>query len=225
MRTFQPQPIQYKFLSSATAGVFSGYAATYGGAPDRHGDVILPGAFTKSLARHTSEGTRPALLWQHDQTAPIGVWEHFDDSPEGLRANGRLTLDVPQAKSAHALMRDDALALSIGFRVPAGGMKQGDHGGSLLTEIDLLEISVVALPANASARITSVKCFDATDPNPREFERAARDALGLSAREAKRLMSGGWNGLVRDERPDDSDQLAAIAAKLQNITKALKGAR
>jgi len=85
-------------------------------------------------------------------------------------------------------------------------------------------VSLVAIAANPNARIVSVKCaFDPACPNPRDFERAARDALGLSAREAKRLMAGGWNGLVRDELGDNSEELARIAATLQNITATLRG--
>ncbi|CJK78788.1 prophage LambdaSa2%2C protease [Streptococcus pneumoniae] len=224
MRAFQAAPIQFKFSAGDEAGTFSGIASPYGGEPDAHGDLIAPGAYTKTLAQHEAKGTRPALLWQHDQSNPVGVWLKFEDTPEGLLAHGKLTTDVPQAKAAHALMRDGALALSIGYMIPAGGAEI-KNGARLLKQIDLVEVSLVALPANTSARITSVKSFDPVNPNPRDFERSVRDALGLSAREAKRLMAGGWNGLVRDEQPDDSAELAAIAAKLQSITQALQGQR
>lgn len=220
MRTFQTAPLQFKFAAGDEPGTFTGYASTYGGEPDSYGDLIAPGAYSKTLSRHASSGTRPALLWQHDQTSPVGVWLGFEDTAEGLLARGKLTMDVPQAKAAHALMKDGALALSIGYSVPRGGAELID-GARLLKEIDLHEVSLVAIPANTSARIISVKSFDPT--NPREFERSVRDALGLSAREAKRLMSGGWNGLVREEQPDNSEELAAIAAKLQRITDTLLG--
>ena len=223
MRPFQTAPLQYKYAADDSVGSFTGYASTFGGEPDFHGDIIAPGAFTKSLAKHAAAGTRPALLWQHDQSNPIGVWDSFDEDAQGLLASGRFTLDVPQAKAAYALAKDGALALSIGYTIPPGGAELVD-GARLLKEIDLVETSLVAIAANPNSRIVSVKCaFDPESPNPREFERAARDALGLSAREAKRLMSGGWNGLVRDEQPDDSTELAQIAAKLQNITATLRG--
>ncbi|PLW82659.1 HK97 family phage prohead protease [Kineobactrum sediminis] len=210
---------QVQKFAAGEAGQFSGLAATYGGDPDRHGDTIAPGAFTASLARHDAEGTRPAMLWQHDHTAPVGAWLKFTDSAEGLAADGKLTLDVPVAKSAHALMKDQVLALSIGANIPAGGRQSGDTG-DVLTEIDLIEVSLVAVPANTRARITSVKSFDPT--NPREFERSVRDALGLSVRETKRLLAGGWTGLVREEQSDDSAELAAIAAKLTAINASLR---
>lgn len=220
MRTFQTAPLQFKFAAGDEHGTFTGYASTYGGDPDSYGDLIAPGAYSKTLARHEGAGTRPALLWQHDQTSPVGVWLGFEDTAEGLVAHGKLTMDVPQAKAAHALMKDGALALSIGYSVPRGGAELVD-GARLLKEVELHEVSLVAMPANTSARIINVKSFDPT--NPREFERSVRDALGLSAREAKRLMSGGWNGLVREEQPDNSEELAVIATKLQRITATLLG--
>lgn len=223
MRPFQTAPLHLKFAAHEDLGSFTGYASTFGGEPDHHGDLIAPGAFTKSLAKHAAAGTRPALLWQHDQTNPVGVWTSFEQDAQGLLANGRLTLDVPQAKAAHALAKDGALALSIGYTIPPGGAELV-NGARLLKEIDLVEVSLVGIAANPSARIVSVKSvFDPANPNPRDFERAARDALGLSAREAKRLMAGGWNGLVREEQADDSAELAQIAAKLQRITQSLQG--
>jgi len=221
MQTFQSAPIELKFAPSDQPGEFVGFASTFGGEPDAYGDIIAPGAFAKSLAAHAAAGTRPALLWQHDQKNPIGVWVELRETEIGLLAKGRLTLDVPQAKSAHALMRDDALSLSIGYSVPAGGAELRD-GARVLKQINLHEISAVAMPANPRARITGVKAYDPDAPNIREFEVAARDALGLSAREVKRLLSGGWNALIRDEQADNSVELAAIAAKLQKITAQLR---
>lgn len=224
MRTFQTAPLQLKFAADETAsGEFSGFAATYGGEPDSYGDIIAPGAFAASLTHHEQKSTRPALLWQHDQTQPVGIWTGFEDTAQGLLAHGRLTLDVPQAKAAHSLMKDGALALSIGYSVDAGGAEL-KNGARLLKAITLHEVSLVALPANTNARITSVKsAFDPENPNPRTFEKAARDALGLSASQAKRLMSGGWSRLAREESDLDPEELTAIAVKLQRITEALKG--
>lgn len=223
MRPFQTAPLHFKFAADETVGSFTGYASTFGGEPDLHGDLIAPGAFSASLAKHAADGTRPALLWQHDQANPIGVWNSFQEDSQGLLSSGRLTLDVPQGKSAHALAKDGALALSIGYTIPPGGAELV-NGIRLLKMIDLVEVSLVGIAANPNARVLSVKsAFDPANPNPRDFERAARDVLGLSAREAKRLMSSGWSGLVREEQTDDSVELARIAATLQNITAALQG--
>ncbi|MBF8641813.1 MULTISPECIES: HK97 family phage prohead protease [Pseudomonas] len=221
MRPFQTLPLQLKFNTSEQTGSFIGYASTFDNEPDRSGDLIASGAFIKSLAKHKADGTRPALLWQHDQANPVGVWESLQEDAQGLLGHGRLTMDVPLAKAAYALAKDGALALSIGYTIPHGGAELV-NGARLLKEIDLVEISLVGVAANPLARILSVKT--AFDPeNPREFERFARDALGLSARQIKRFMGGGWSALVGDQQPDNSKELADIAAKLQDITKSLQG--
>lgn len=213
-------PLLTKFSAPDQAGVFRGLASTFGGEPDDYGDIVEHGAFAKSLADHTSAGTKPALLFGHDMSQPIGTWLHLSETREGLEVIGKLTLDVAKAREAHALMKDGALALSIGYRVRPGGSEIDKRGVQVLKELDLMEVSAVALPANRNARITQVKgVFN----SPQEFERAVRDGLGLSARQAKRLCAGGWSAMVRDEPAASTEpELLAIAKQLQSITHNLK---
>ena len=63
-------PLEAK--AEGAAGIVSGYASTFGGMPDSYGDVIAVGAFADSLKQHKAANTRPALLWSHDQSSPIG---------------------------------------------------------------------------------------------------------------------------------------------------------
>ncbi len=193
------------------AGTFTGYASTFGGLPDAYGDIIAPGAFAASLAAHAAAGTNPAMLWSHDQSQPLGVWTSVTEDAKGLAVSGRLLIeDVPQAATAYALMKANALGLSIGYKVTA----QTDSTPNVLQAVDLYEISLVAIPANSQAQITSVKS------SPREFERQVREALGLSARQAKRLCAGGFAAMVRDE-PDDGDDLAELAEQIKSITSTI----
>lgn len=223
MNRFSSAPLQLKFSANGSeAGSFTGYASTYGGAPDSYGDIIAPGAYAKSLARHDAAGTRPAMIWQHDQANPVGVWLKFDDTEDGLVAHGKLTLDVPQAKSAHSLMRDGALALSIGYTVPSGGAEIVG-GARLLKEIDLVEVSLVALPANTNARITAVKSMAECETS-RDFEALVRDALGLSRRQAKTLTGLAWPALSsRDgEEAGDNEQVLAALKAASNTIRGFK---
>lgn len=200
-------------------GEFVGLASTFGGEPDSYGDIVVHGAFSKSLATHKAKGTRPALLWGHDMLTPIGTWLDVKETSVGLEVRGRLTLEVAKAKEAHALMRDEALALSIGYRVNPNGSHFKD-GIQYLKDVELLEVSTVAVPANTNARITQVKSLH---NSPQDFERTVRDVLGLSARQAKRLCAGGWSAMVRDEPSVMTEpNLLAIAEQLQSITKSLR---
>ena len=121
---------------------------------------------------------------------------------------GELILEVQQAREALALMKGGALdALSIGFRVPKGGAVIDQRTGvRRLKQIDLLEISLVTFPANPKARVTGVKArLDAGElPSERDFERLLREA-GLSQREAKGFISGGYRAFAERRDPDKLD--------------------
>ncbi len=65
-------------------GVFSGYASLYAVA-DTQGDVVERGAFRASLEAWRTKGRRPAMLWQHDPSAPIGLWTDLEEDATGLR--------------------------------------------------------------------------------------------------------------------------------------------
>jgi HK97 family phage prohead protease len=203
------------------AGVFEGIASAYNGV-DSYGDTIAPGCFAASLERHSAAGTRPALLFSHDPGQPLGFWQDMREDAVGLRVKGKLTLGVDRAREAHALMKDGALGLSIGYQVDdwAPGAKPGQR---ILKAVTLYEVSLVAMAADSSARILGVKSFSTI----RDFESAARDALGLSSREAKRLAAGGYDSLMRRDDGDQSEELAELVraigartAELKSITKA-----
>jgi HK97 family phage prohead protease len=159
------------------SGTFEGFAATYD-TVDLQGDAISPGAFKKTL----SEGSRVLpLLWQHDQSQPIGRVE-LTDSPKGLIARGKLILSVPRAREAHTLMKEGVVkGLSIGYRTikeqAAGAVRR-------LKEIALYEVSLVTIAANPEAAITSVKAQDPAGDMEvlNAFRNAARDVRDFHAR-------------------------------------------
>lgn len=202
----------FKLATVEEAGRFAGYASTFGGPADSFGDVIAPGAFARSLAEHKAAGSAPAMLWQHDSHSLIGRWSAVTEDERGLAVEGKLTLEVQRAREAYALMQDGALnGLSIGFRTRASRLQQG--GGRVLTDIELLEISLVTLPANSGARIGDVKAgtkYGAGEiATIRDYEAALRDGLGFTPRAAKRLAAGGWPALAEREVRDGRDALAA----------------
>jgi hypothetical protein len=80
-----------------------------------------------------------------------------------------------------------------------------------LKEVELVEASLVALAMNPKARIGAVKA------SPRAFETKLRTDLGLSAREARRLMAGGWSAYRKQ-----SPQQRAAAEFLSELADALE---
>jgi len=220
--------LEIKFVG-AEDGVVEGYAATFGGPPDSYGHLIAPGAFVRSLSEHQAAGTAPVFLWSHDPAAPIGRWESVREDATGLQVSGRLNLSTFAGREAHAHLRDrDITGFSIGYRVPKGGMASGNDGTILLKDLDLLEISVVAMPANTRARVTQVNSIT-TLSSRSELERALRGEipLQLSRGAAAKIAAHGWPGLVGDDSDDQLLDFSPLGERIdQAITDlhALKGA-
>ena len=196
-------------------GVFEGYASVFNVVDDGL-DVVRRGAFTNSLA----SGNKVRLLWQHDQSQPIGVWDELAEDERGLFVKGRLIAGVKKADEAMALLKAGALdSMSIGYRVirasdEAGGRVRG------LDEVELVEISLVTFPMLREALVTDVKAITTI----REFERTMRDA-GFSQTEAKAIAANGYKGLASRRDVDELEPEAKgqdVAPFLDQIRR-LKG--
>lgn len=135
-------------------GLFVGYGSVFN-VRDRGGDIVLPGAFTKSLKTYPPGKVK--MLWQHDTTEPVGVWTSLVEDARGLKAEGRLILDTEKGREAYALLKAGAVdGLSIGFRTLKDSFDR-KSGARLLHEVELREISIVTFAMNEDAKITKVK--------------------------------------------------------------------
>jgi len=190
-------------------GTIEGYGSVFG-VRDTYDDVIAPGAYLASLTAHKSAGTMPAMLWQHDATAPIGVWLEMVEDAKGLHIKGKLALDTVKGAEAYALLKMGALnGLSIGF-VSKEWAYDRDTDVRTLTEVDLWEVSLVTFPANEMARITGVKAADVAGIKTiRQAEQALRGA-GFSADTAKAFLAE-VKRIALDER-DAHEAAAALKA-------------
>ena len=128
----------------------SGYASLFG-TPDDALDLVLRGAFRRSIRERGAGGIR--FLWQHDPARPIGVWESVREDARGLHLSGRLVTTTQAGRDAAALVGEGALdGLSIGFRTrsarrdPASGIRR-------IHDIDLWEVSLVTFPLHPLARL------------------------------------------------------------------------
>jgi HK97 family phage prohead protease len=140
-------------LKSLTGqGVFEGLAAVYGNT-DLQGDVIEPGAFSKTIRE---KGEVP-ILWQHDASDPIGLGK-LSDSAAGLVVTGTLAIESPTAQKAYGLLKRGIVkGLSIGFDEVKAKMVNGVRR---LSEVRLWEVSIVTFAANSQALVTDVKSGD-----------------------------------------------------------------
>lgn len=139
--------------SISETGTFEGLLSPYGNV-DGGGDVVEPGAYTKTLK---DNGAKVPMLWQHQTDMPIGDMT-LDDRTDGLWCKGRLLLELPGAQTAYACIKAGIVrGLSIGFQTMRD---QIENGVRHLKEIRLYEGSIVTFPQNELAVVTSVKQAD-----------------------------------------------------------------
>jgi HK97 family phage prohead protease len=196
------------------AGEISGYASAFDGPPDSYGDVIAKGAFLRTLAGHKREGTMPAMLWSHDQSAPIGRWLDMAEDDAGLHVRGRLNLETTRGKDAYEHLKSgDIGGLSIGWLLPEGGAKKLGFGTQLITDVELVEVSVVAVPANRRARVGGIKALSKKS----ELIDLLREG-GLPKAAAERVAAGGWPALSGEDHQNAID----FAAEIKRAAEQLK---
>ncbi|MBB4210991.1 hypothetical protein EV659_103241 [Rhodothalassium salexigens DSM 2132] len=130
--------------------VIDGYASIFDHADDG-GDLIRPGAFARSLADRAARDVK--LLWQHDPTQPVGTILALGEDARGLHVRARVMRALRPGAEALALLRVGALdGLSIGFRARHSG-RDPATGLRILTDVDLIEVSLVTFPMQRLARV------------------------------------------------------------------------
>lgn len=212
-------------------GVFEGYASVFG-ARDSYNEMVEPGAFVESLVKHKREGTSPLMLWQHDPWSPIGVWDEIVEDNKGLRVKGHLLPGVQKADEALILLKGGAIqGLSIGYREI--DTEPDDKTGTVyLKKLELIEVSIVSMPALKRARIDTLKA-DASKmlakklaagdrPTTREWEKGLR-GLGLSQKQAERAVSLCLKGTQGD--PEIRTEMVAVKSELLRMQKKIDGFR
>jgi HK97 family phage prohead protease len=124
-------------------GTFRGYGSVFNNLECDYG-VVCPGAFKHSLARQT----RVKKLWQRRSSESLGSFTSLRGDDKGLLAEGRINLGTEKGREADALLKaGDMGGLSIGYRVKDFEVEK-PTGVRFLKELDLIEMSLVTLPAN-----------------------------------------------------------------------------
>lgn len=179
---------------------FSGYLSTFGNV-DSYGDIILPGAFAKTLAHRQW----PVQMFYNHRLGAIGKYPLLEEDDAGLKFEGELTPGHSKASDVEAGLKHGAITgMSIGFMIPKGGAVPRDPEndpsgwkGLVIKEIDLFEGSVVDMPANVLAQITDVRdALGATllrdleqATTIREIEEVLRGSAGFSRRAVEVLTT------------------------------------
>lgn len=188
----------------ADGGEITAYASTFDRIPDSYGDIVAPGAFTKSLEEWRESGRPIPLLFGHRTDDPrmnIGAVVDAVEDEKGLLVRAKFDPDSEIAQYTRKLVMEGRLAkLSFAYEtldsapvVLDGGVKANE-----LRELKLYEVSLVPIPANDMTFIVDAKAGDDGDTDNGVHEKEAEDVVEEKA----------------DTKADDatsiSDALAAI---------------
>jgi HK97 family phage prohead protease len=184
-------------------------------------ETILPGAFKRTISERAG---KIKLLASHNRQAfPLANIESLSEAADGLRMAASMP-NTTAGNDALTLVRDGiASGLSIGFQVAAGGQKwNDDYTARSISEIKLMEISLVAEPAYAEAGVTGVRDIDGEDPealaDALEALRAGdatEDQIALVTR-AHTSFGEALASLVNDPEPEVPQSIREAMADLYN---------
>jgi HK97 family phage prohead protease len=204
--------IRVEIKAIAEDGTFEGLLSTYGNV-DKGGDLVEPGAYTKTMRERSGE---VPLLWQHDPHEPIGKLE-LSDTAEGLRVKGTLMLDLPTAKKAYLLIKNQVIkGLSIGYEVVK---KEMTGGVRRLKEIKLYEGSIVTFPMDELALISAVKRARAEQKDDFNEEWAETQLLSASY-QMRSALCNALDSFLYDDSLTREERLSGIDTSIQQFSDA-----
>lgn len=180
------------FKANAEQGLLSGYASQFW-VVDSYGECTAPGCFQKSITERGPKSATPRILLRYEHTETIGTHTAMSEDASGLQIEAKVSDDGMYGTAVRRQLADEVpYGLSIGFRrigwrtataddplildfAPtwARQMAITDPASiSVLTEVKLMENSVVSFPAVDNALIDS---YRADDLNARALQRVLTD--------------------------------------------------
>ena len=140
----------FEIKAISDSGAFEGIASVYGNV-DSYGDIVMPGAFKKTIAER---GANIPVLAEHSET--IGKGSVTDEGTH-LAIKGQILTTIQRGKDYVELAKAGIVkGLSIGYKTIKDEWDSKDQVRRLM-EVKLYEVSFVTFPANEMAFITSVK--------------------------------------------------------------------
>lgn len=148
-----------KLDDAAGPGRLSGYASVWNGV-DSYGDTIVRGAYKSTIADFLRDGFIP---WGHDWAGyPVATPDKAREDEHGLWIEAEFHTDPESQRArqivAERLARGKSMGLSIGYQAKGFDFQEVDgHQVRRLLDIELMEVSLVMVPADASAQVAAVK--------------------------------------------------------------------
>ena len=174
-----------KGISKKARGLkIAGYANTI--VKDRAGDVVTAEAWAKGVNNFLRN---PVMLYQHKHDCPIGRFDQVKVDKKGIYVEGTVSDAAEKNHGVQTLIKDGALkSFSVGFRVKDGKYNREDDS-MLITDVELLEISVVSVPCNQDSLFSIRKSFDNEDEY-NEFKKSLKTASEEEVKMMRKIKAG-----------------------------------
>ncbi|TGE05565.1 HK97 family phage prohead protease [Hymenobacter fodinae] len=147
----------------ATGRTVQFYGSAFGN-EDSDGDIIMPGAYTKTILENGPGSRQPRIkhLLQHNTRAIIGKFTELKEDAKGLLCTS-IIADTQEGNDALALYELDLFEHSVGFQTIKweGDNTDPDNYVRRLTELKLWEVSSVTWGANAETPLVGIKSREA----------------------------------------------------------------
>jgi len=178
------------------------------GSVDRMGDVIEPDGWRLDRFHRN-----PVALFNHNPDFPIGTWR--DVAVTKGRLTGRLELMEPvsyRLKELHQAVEAGVLrAVSVGFHSDSFE-PLGKSGGIRFTEAELVECSLVSVPANPNALATAKALGLSRETRSLIFGEHAFD-------EDRSRISGSTGAHARDDNAKSGNRKMLYSERIESAQK------
>lgn len=161
---FKSAPFESKSVNTET-GEFEAIVSVFG-SMDSYGDIVMPGAFKKTLAEWEASGSPIPIYYSHRMDDPdfnIGHVLEAKEVEKGLWIKGLLDIDAPastsKAPQVHQLLKGRRLTqFSFAYDVIEGGIETQDGNDFYaLHELKLYEVGPTPIGAHQDTELLAVK--------------------------------------------------------------------
>jgi len=138
-------------------GIVTGYFSIFGN-KDSDGDIVLPGAYRKTLKENGPNSEKPRILhlYMHDPYKPLAKPHVLKEDKTGLYFESKIS-DTALGKDVLQLYLDKVLTEhSIGYQIVKREVDEKEETQKLI-ELKLWEGSTVSWGANMDALVSTVK--------------------------------------------------------------------
>lgn len=197
------------------------------GRADRVGDIVkIDGIEYESYMKN------PVILWAHDHYAlPVGKAVNVENN------KGKLVMTIQFATAEEYAFADTVYRMvlggylngvSIGARVKEAEYIKDEDGhivGRKFTSLELLELSVVPIPADSKALVTAVKSGSVSSEEFEEcFTKTLEAPLDLPNENAVQIKTDDGESLSAEEEALMKEQIAQLEKRIAELEVLVKSA-